>query len=249
MTSRKILPLTLLFVFSLQLSFSQNVVRFDVHEVPWDRWDKFHEDSVRKVRFLSSVAKIPDIDIYDVNHVRVVDVDGMEPLDVVYSRSDNKIKDVRVYINDKTSFHLAYNNAATLMEMTRQYPIAPMDFKVVYLDSIQQEFHVDHCSPSILDGRLTYHVDRIELITKGTYQLYRNMPPIQFKVVKATPLVVGPGFNALVRNLSPGEVGYAAASTKTAAGEAWWKVFIQEPGYKVRMGWLRREDVETVFQR
>ena len=116
------------------------------------------------------------------------------------------------------------------------------------MDSVRQEFHVDHCSPSILEGRLTYHVDRIEIITKGTYQLYKNMPPIQFKVVKETPLVVGPGFSQLIRNLSPGEVGYAAASHKTKAGESWWKVFIQEPGYKVRMGWLRRTNVQTVFQ-
>ena len=249
MAVRKLLPLSLLFVFVFQLAFSQTVVPFDVQEVPWETWDKFHEDSVKKVRFLSSVPRIPDIDIYDVNHVRVVDVDGKAPLDVVYSRSDDTVRMVKVYINDETSFHLAYSNNATMMEMTRQYPIAPMDFKVVYLDSIKQEFHVDHCSPSISDGRLTYHVDRIELITKGTYQLYKNMPPIQFKVVKATPLVVGPGFNALVRDLSPGEVGYAAASTKSRAGESWWKVFIQEPGYKVRMGWLRRENVETVFER
>ncbi len=248
MALRKILTPVVLLFFSFQLSYSQNVVPFDVHEVSWDKWDKFHEDSVRKVRFLSSVPGIPDVDIYDINHVMVVDVDGIEPLDVVYTRSDS-IKDLRIYINDESSFHLAYSNAATLMEMSRQYPIAPMDFKVVYLDSIKQEFHVEHCSPSIHEGKLTYHVDRIELITKGTYQLYRNMPPIQFKVVKATPLVVGPGFNALVRNLSPGEVGYAAASTKTKAGEAWWKVFIQEPGYKVRMGWLKRRNVETVFER
>ena len=134
-----------------------------------------------------------------------------------------------------------------LIEITRKSPLSPVKLITSKFDSGTYEYIIHTYSSYILENNLKYGLERTDILQKGTMDIYGNMPPSKFNVIMDTPLVVGPGLKQLIRKLDIGETGYAVASVETKPGEHWWKVFIQEPDYKWRMGWLRRANVKILY--
>lgn len=241
------LIISFLFLISVKTPLiGQKVAEFEITELNWSEWDVFHEDSARKMPYFYSFNSESIFDINFANQIKILDIDGIEPLDLVYYRSDSS--GVDFFINLDNNLLPAMSTENMITEILRSLPLSPIQIKTANYDSIYQEYQVDLHTAIIEEGKLTYAIQRTEILQKGIMDIYGNMPPSKFKVITSTPLVVGPGLHQSIRKLSPGEIGYGVGSVETKPGEHWWKVYIQEEGYKWRVGWIRRANVERVYK-
>ena len=225
--------------------YSQKVTEIEFKELNWSEWDIFHEDSIKKMPYFYSLNSETDLEVNFANQVKILDIDGIKPYYLAYYRSDSSGVDFFVSGDNTLTPVLKTNN--TIIEITRSLPLSPIQIKTAKYDSIHQEYQVNLHTSFINNGKLSYAIGRIEILQKGIMDTYGNMPPSKFRVIGLTPLVVGPGLQLSIRKLSIGEVGYGVASVETKPGEHWWKVYIQEDGYKWRLGWIRRANVERVY--
>ena len=92
-------------------------------------------------------------------------------------------------------------------------------------------------------------INRIEIIHPGVLDLYRNVPPTFFQIINDdTQLVNGPAGHIPFQTYASGRFGYAIASTKGRDGDIWWRVYVKEDNYKLRMGWMKKGQVKTIYQ-
>jgi len=230
--------------------YAQQVNEFVIPEINWAGWDKYNKNLKGKEVFLSTLSEngqgllVDSLELF-----KIVDIDGKNDLDVIKLNNGDSAN-LMVYLNNQNNLNQVFSEAASLIELNRKTPISPVSFKTIKIDSSAGKIEIEIYDFSITDGNLKYVVSRHELIKQGTLDVYKNMPPTYFKVkFSGTPLVVGPGLHQLIRDCSKNEIGYAIGSVKTKSGELWWKVYVQEPGYKLRMGWLKRSDVLTEYQK
>lgn len=224
----------------------QKVVEFEIKELDWTEWDAFHGDSTKKMPFFYSFNSESVFEINYAQQIKILDIDGIEPLDIAYYRSDSSGVDFFISLDNR--LHPTMSTDNIIIELSRALPLNPIQIKTANYDSVSQQYQVDLHAAIIEDGKLIYAIQRTEFLQKGIMDIYGNMPPSKFKVTSATPLVVGPGLHQSIRKLSPGEIGYGVASVETKPGEHWWKVYIQEKEYKWRVGWIRRANVERVYK-
>jgi hypothetical protein len=178
-----------------------------------------------------------------------VDVDGLNELDIIKSMGPDSAGTI-IYINAPSGLQEVYNQAETIVNISRDTPISAISFQTVVIDNEEQVFEVKFLSPALIDNSLAYRNMRTESIHQGTKDIYRNMPPTYFRIKNGnTPLLEGPGLDYLVRTCGPSDVGYALGSFKTKSGDVWWKVFMLEQNYTFTLGWLKRTDVLSGYQK
>jgi hypothetical protein len=231
-------------------SFAQQVESFQIHDIQWSGWDKYPEDMKGKEFFLSGLSENGvSLQIDSLELFKIVDIDGKNELDVIKLKNGDTT-DMMIFINTQNSLKRVFSENENIVEINRMIPINPVSFKTMKTDSATLEIVISHYDFTIMNEELNYMATRTELIKMGTQDVYKNMPPTFFRVKRSgTPIVVGPGLQTLIRTCSQNEIGYAIGSVKTNSGELWWKVYLQEPGYKLRMGWLKRGDVLTEYQK
>ncbi len=241
--------LSLHLIFSLLvgplLVLGQNVKEFAITGADWKSWDKYHQDSLGKMKYFFSNANA-QLNIDFAAQLKIVDIDGIKPYDLIYYPDVDSTL-FEIYLNSGSSLSPLIIINEQLIEISRNLPLNPVKFKTATFDSLSYDYEVTHYVPLIDNGQLKYAPERIEIIQNGVMDVYGNMPPTQFIIELNTPLLIGPGYNRLVKDLTKGEIGYAAASVRTDSGENWWRVYIQEANHKWRMGWVRRENVTTIY--
>ncbi len=229
--------------------FAQQVSEFIIPEINWSGWDKYDKNLKEKEAFLSTLSENGQpILAGNLDFFKIVDIDGKNDLDVIKLNNIDSTN-LMIYLNNQDNLKLIFSKGVGLIELHRKTPISPVCFKTAKIDNLTGRIEIENYDFSITGGDLNYVVSRHELIEQGTLDVYKNMPPTHFKVkANGTSLVIGPGLDILIRDCSKNESGYAIGSVKTKSGELWWKVYIQEPGYKLQMGWLKRSDVLTDYQ-
>ena len=137
-----------------------------------------------------------------------------------------------------------------ITELYRSWPDAPLNFTTSDFSCCEgEEWEFNYYHHFIDADMFSYQIYRTEIITKGTKDLFRNMPPTQIKVAASSAnMVYGPGSTDAIKSYTTGATGYAVASVKDASGKLWWKVFIKENDYKLRAGWMERNKLVPIYQ-
>lgn len=242
--NRSFLVLCLLFPLLLN---AQIFNEFEIPEVNWTDWDLFDGEPRNKMLFIDSTGIENTLDIIDQDYLKIIDLDGAGSPDLLLLNPENNGFGLFVIIEDQPV--PVFQTESVLIEISRRSPMNPVQFKTLVYDSLGNDYRIDHYSAFIDNGSLQYALERRDLLKKGIIEIYRNMPPTQFSVSSETSLVSGPGSDTLIRDLQEGEKGYATASVKSETGEHWWQVYIQEPNYQWRMGWLLRASVSAIYQK
>ncbi len=239
--------IVVLYSISLNLK-GQHIEDFQIPTIIWSKWDVHHKDLKAKESFLAGLYENgKPIEIDSLIYFKVVNIDGQNDLDVIYHKGPDSTGFV-IYLNEQSKLVRIYEDSVTLVEVSQVSPISPLSFKTI--DKNNGQLEVNYLESSIKEGKISYNINRIDIIAEGTKDVYRNMPPTYFRIKNSgTPLVQGPGLHILVKTYSQSDVGYAMGSVKTKSGDVWWKVFILESDYKFRMGWLKRTDVLTGYQK
>jgi len=230
-------------------AYSQKVENYIIPSVNWSKWDTHFYKLKDKEFFLTSLF-IDDksLEIDSIPFFKIVNIDGLNDLDIIKTKGPDSIGLV-IFTNNQSKLTKVYEDSVSIVEISQETPISPLSFKTMRVRKYGDKLEIDYMVSAIDDGTLSYRISRTDMISQGTKDVYRNMPPTYFRIKSGgTPLVEGPGLDQLIKTCNASEVGYAAGSVKTKNGDVWWKVFILEDNYKFRMGWLKRTDVLTGYQ-
>ena len=242
--------LLVLFLLSGSL-FAQNIVDYSSSEMNWSKWDQMHGDNNSKIDYIRSVHfEYPDgnenSNSLTPAYIKIVDVDGNGIQDIFYVEPGA----FKLYINKNDTLHMVCSENQQIEELSRNWPDAPLIFKTSdYSCCDGKEWEFNYFQFFIDNHVLSYRIYRTEIIAQGTKDLFHNMPPTQIKIGSSTAdLVLGPGSTQTIKSYITGARGYAVASMKDDTGTLWWKVFIKENDYKLRVGWMERNKLVPVYQ-
>jgi hypothetical protein len=229
----------------------QKLIEYAIPQVDWQTWDMMNSNDNAKTEFISSLhiqkTGNPDSDVplYP-KDARILDIDGDGMRDMIYIGEGS----FSVYLRKGDSLKLIKSANEKIVELIRSWPDAPVNIKTADFDCCNDEgWEFKYYHFTIEDRTFQYKLYRSEIVHIGTKDLFHNMPPTQIRVAASTAdLVFGPNSEEVIRTYPTGNTGYAIASFKSDDGKLWWKVFIKEPEYKLRVGWIEKGKLVPVYQ-
>jgi len=245
----KFLQITIILICVFSPVLAQQIEEFSIPRIKWSKWDVYSKNLQTKEAFLSSLfIDGQPLKIDSIPYFKVVNLDGLNDLDLIKTKGPDSAGLV-IYTNHQSKLTKVYEDSVILIELSKETPISALSFKT-QVNNGGDRFEINYLLGSIENGKLSYRINRTDMIAGGTKDVYKNMPPTYFKLKNGgTPLVEGPGLHMLIKTCSKSDVGFATGSVKNKSGDVWWKVYILESDYKFRMGWLKRTDVLTEYQK
>jgi len=242
----------ILIIVILPLTLSgQNLIDYEIPEVNWNTWDQMSGDNSAKLDFLGKLSiEYPEAQgsasSIAPESAKILDIDGDGSNDMLYIMEGS----FSIYLNTGDSLKIIKALNEKLTELKKDWPDAPVNLKTADFSCCEgEEWEFNYYHFLIEEGIFHYRKYRTEIIRRGTKNLFPNMPPTQIQVAASTAdLVNGPASLEVISTYQTGRTGYAIASTKGEDGKLWWKVFIKEPDYKLRAGWIERNKIKPVYQ-
>lgn len=231
---------------------AQNLIDYSIEEVNWKQWDILDGNNQEKLEFVRNyIVEKRSTDVASNSFVpadaKIMDIDGDGLSDMLYVDAGT----FWIYLNKNDSLNIVDSFKEQITRLSKSWPDAPINFTTVDLNCCEAgEWEYNYYQFFIEDSKFNYRTYRTEIIRQGTKDLFRNMPPTQIRVAASSAdMVLEPGSSEIIKTYKPGRTGYALASIKDDNGRLWWKVFIKEPDYKLRVGWMEKNKLVPVYQK
>jgi hypothetical protein len=241
----------LLFLLSNSL-IAQNLIDYSIEEVDWKKWDALDGNNQAKLDFVGNyfVEKRGEDgapNSFVPADAKIMDLDGDGISDMLYVDAGT----FWVYLNKNDSLKIIHAFNEQITGLLKSWPDAPINITTVDFNCCEVgEWEINYYQFLIEDSNFHYKTYRTEILRQGTKDLFRNMPPTQVKVAASSAdIVCEPGSSEIIKTYKTGRTGYAIASIKDENGRLWWKVYIKEPSYKLRVGWMEKNKLISVYQK
>lgn len=244
------------FLLQAVISSSQNLNKLYLASVDWSKWDQLNTDNILKQEYLSNKLFL-DQDYVDklnfnvnLDFLKVIDIDGDSNLDLIY---DGYYKQD---LNSKVIFYLNKNDTLTeilsinekLIEIARRWPTGPISIKTINFScSLENDFEVTTYTHYLVNEDINYKPIRFDIIRKDMKYEIQTFPSLLVAVsTDSIPLLTGPNLS-IIKYYHKDNIGYAKGSLSDENRTIWWQVFMLEPSYKLRLGWVKREQLLRKF--
>ncbi len=244
------------FFLQAVISSSQNLGNMYRASVDWSKWDQLHTDNTLKRGYLSNkiFSDQEYVDKLNFNEnpdfIKVIDIDGDSNLDLIYDgyyEQDLSSK-VIFYLNKKDTLKEILSIDEKLIEITRRWPTGPISMKTINLNCcLENDFEVITYTHYLVNGDIDYRPIRFDIIRKDMEYAAQTFPSLLVSISKdSIPLLTGPNLS-VIKYCHKDNVGYAKGSLSDKNRTIWWQVFMLEPNYKLRLGWVKREQLSRKF--
>ena len=236
------------FLLLAVISSSQNLNESYRASIDWSEWDQLHTDNVSKREYLSNKLFLDFKGGLD--FLKVIDIDGDSNLDLIYDGYYQQDLHSRVifYLNKNDTLKEILSIGEKLIEIVRRWPTGPISMKTIDLNCCSEnDFEVITYTHYLVNGDINYRPIRFDIIRKDMEYAVQTFPSLFVEVSKnVTPLLAGPNLHA-IKYYHKGDIGYAKGSLSDENGVIWWMVYMLEPNYKLRLGWVKRNRLSRKY--
>ena len=236
------------FLLQVITTYSQNLNELYLVSIDWSEWDQLHTDNELKREYLSNKLFLDfkgDLDL-----LKVIDIDGDSNLDLIYDGYYEQDLNSKVifYLNKNDTLEEIFSIDEKLIEIVRRWPTGPISMKTIDLNCcLENDFEVITYNHYLVNGDINYRPIRFDIIRKDMEYAAQTFPSLLVTVsIDSIPLLTGPNLR-VIKYYHKDNVGYAKGSLSDENGTIWWMVFMLEPNYKLRLGWVKRNQLSRKY--
>jgi len=235
---------------------SQNLNKLYLASVDWSGWDQLHTNNILKREYLSDKLFSDQDHANKLNFnenldfLKVIDIDGDSNLDLIYAGYYEQDLNSKVifYLNKNDTLKEILNIDEKLIEITRRWPTGPISMKTINLTCcLENDFELITYTHYLVNGDINYRPIRFDIIRMDMKYAAQTFPSLLVTVsIDSISLLTGPNLS-VIKYYHKDNVGYAKGSLSDENRTIWWQVFMLEPNYKLRLGWVKREQLSRKF--